>query len=248
MKQTRLLMGMPVTVIVNDNQATAKDINDIYDYFNYVDRKFSTYKEDSEISKINRDELKAEQYSDDMKEILKMADITRKETNGYFDIRHNGKLDPSGIVKGWAILEAAKLLELKGFKNFYVDAGGDIQVKGKNSKGKKWTIGIRNPFSREEVVKVLEIETEGVATSGTYIRGQHVYNPYEPFKTIDDIVSLTVIGPNIFDADRIATAAFAMKKEGIYFLENLKGYEGYLIDSKGIATMTSGFNNYVQNN
>jgi thiamine biosynthesis lipoprotein len=85
----------------------------------------------------------------------------------------------------------------------------------------------------------------GVATSGTYIRGQHIYNPHHPQKTIDDVVSLTVVGPDIYEADRFATAAFAMGREGIIYIEKLPGFEGYMIDTAGLATMTSGFENLV---
>jgi len=81
----------------------------------------------------------------------------------------------------------------------------------------------------------------GVATSGTYIRGQHIYNPYRPEEKIEDIVSITVVGPDIYEADRFATAAFAMGRGGIMFIEELKDFEGYAVDAAGIATMTSGF-------
>ncbi len=70
----------------------------------------------------------------------------------------------------------------------------------------------------------------GVATSGTSIRGQHIYNPQDDAAPIDEIVSLTVIGPNIYEADRFATAAFAMGSDGIVFIEQLDGFEGYMID------------------
>ena len=58
-------------------------------------------------------------------------------------------------------------------------------------------------------------------------------------------VSLTVIAPNVLEADRFATAAFAMGFKGIYFLEERSGLEGYLIDNTGLATMTTGFDSYV---
>jgi thiamine biosynthesis lipoprotein len=61
-----------------------------------------------------------------------------------------------------------------------------------------------------------------------------------------DIVGLTVIGPNIYEADRFATAAFAMGREGIMFIENLAGFEGYMIDQHGQATFTSHFTRYVR--
>jgi FAD:protein FMN transferase len=245
MKETRILMGMPVTVHISDKKATARDIDRVFDYFIYVDNKFSTYKEESEISRINNHQLKADRYSNDMKIVLKLCEQTKLETDGYFNIIRNGRLDPSGLVKGWAIFNAANLIEKWGFENFFVDAGGDIQTHGKNENGQPWKIGIRNPFDRRQVVKVIRVDHQGVATSGTYIRGQHIYNPFKPDQQITEIVSLTVIGPNIYEADRFATAAFAMGKEGIDFVGKLNGFEGYMIDNSGTATFTDGFNNFV---
>lgn len=237
-------MGMTITVEIVDTTVTQKDIDNIFDWFISVDQKFSTYKTDSEISKINRGEIQPEQYSKEMKEVFILAEATKQESHGYFDIVHNNSIDPSGIVKGWAIQKAANMLEQKGYNNFYVDAGGDIQVKGNNAKGETWTIGIKNPFNQKEIVKVIHLSNSAIATSGTYIRGKHIYNPLKN-AVIEDIVSMSVIGEHIVDADRFATAAFAMGKKGIQFIEELPGFEGYMIDTKGIATFTSGFETYV---
>ncbi len=244
MKQTRLLMGMPITIEVLDSSVTQDDLDKVYAYFVSVDETFSTYKATSEISKINRGELSAAQYSEDMKTILALSEQTKKDTRGYFDIQHDGMLDPSGIVKGWAIQNAANMLKAWGFRHFYVDAGGDIQVSG-NKNGNLWRIGIRNPFNRNENVKVLALTNRGIATSGTAIRGQHIYDPYNRNTMLLDVVSITVIGPNIYEADRFATAAFAMGKKGIQFIEKLAGFEGYMIDAQARATFTSGFERYV---
>lgn len=249
MKETRILMDMPVTVEVADTKVLKQDIDAVFDFLAYVEDKFSVYKEGSEMSRINRREILPEQYSLDMREIFKLAEETKRQTNGYFDIKNTeGFIDPSGIVKGWAIYKAAKILEERGLSNFFVDVGGDIQTKGKNADGEFWQVGIQNPFSKTpSVIKVLEIADKGIATSGTYIRGQHIYDPHNRGQTFDDIVSLTVIGPNVYEADRFATAAFAMGKEGINFIESLPGFEGYIIDLNGKATMTTGFENYVKN-
>lgn len=246
MKETRLLMGMPVTVEVVDPTVTQAQIDEVFAYFTYVDEKFSTYKETSEISLINRQALPLDQASPDMRTIFALAEQTKQETNGYFDIQHNGQFDPSGIVKGWAIANAADILREKGFTNYYVEAGGDIQVAGHNSRAEPWRIGIRNPFNMHEIVKVVALSAGGVATSGTYIRGQHIYNPKKRNELITEIVSLTVIGPDIYNADRFATAAFAMGREGIMFIARLEGFEGYQIDCDGQATFTPDFARYVQ--
>lgn len=246
MKQTRILMGMPIAVEIVDPAATEDIFNEIFAYFTHVDERFSTYKPTSEISAINNGSLALENASEEMQLVFAMCEETKRDTNGYFDVRTpSGNYDPSGLVKGWAIWNAAKLLEKKGFGNFYVDAGGDIQPHGHNAEGKKWAVGIKNPFDQSQNIKVVHVGDEGVATSGTYIRGSHIYNPRSGNQPVNEIVSLTVIGPNIHDADRFATAAFAMGAEGIRFIERLSGYEGYIIDRNGIATMTTGFEKYT---
>lgn len=245
MKETRLLMGMPVTVEIIDAAATEQALAAIFAYFESIDEKFSTYKESSEISSINRRAITLDQASADMQTVFALAEQTRQQTNGYFDIARNGMYDPSGLVKGWAIYNAAEILRRKGFGNYYVDAGGDVQAAGSNSRGQAWRVGIRNPFDPNEIVKALAIRDGGIATSGTYIRGQHIYNPKKNGQPITDIVSLTVIGPNVYEADRFATAAFAMGKAGIVFIENLDGFEGYVIDQDRRATFTGGFERYV---
>ncbi len=244
MKQTRLLMGMPISIEVVDAWVTREDLDAVFAYFVSVDERFSTYKETSEICRINRGELLPAQYSADMQAILALCEQTRQETDGYFDIQHDGMLDPSGIVKGWAIQQAADLLKERGFQNFSIDAGGDIQVAGMKD-GHSWRVGIRNPFQRAEHVKVLALTNEGVATSGTAIRGQHIYNPHQADIPILDVMSITVIGTNVVEADRFATAAFAMGTKGIQFIAKRAGLEGYLIDAQARATFTSGLKRYV---
>lgn len=241
-------MGMTISIEIVDPGINEKIFDKIFSYFEKVDETFSVYKKNSEITLINEGKIKQNEYSDDMKEIFLLAEKTKKDTNGYFDIKTpEGKYNPSGLVKGWAIYNASKIILENIFNNFFVDAGGDIQVHGKNSEGKPWIVGIRSPFKPEtEMIKVLSLNNnEGVATSGTYIRGQHIYNPHKNEK-LEDVLSLTVVGPNVYEADRFATAVFAMGKEGIYFLEKINGLEGYSVDKNGIATMTSGFNKYVQ--
>ena len=98
---------------------------------------------------------------------------------------------------------------------------------------------------QKEIVKAVCLTNQGIATSGTYIRGQHVYNPFSPESQLTKIISITVIGPNVYEADRFATAAFAMQEKGIQFIESKENLEGYMIDSSGIATYTSGFEKFV---
>lgn len=238
-------MGMPIAVEVVDSMVTSNDLERVFAYFAAIDDTFSTYKETSEISRINRGELSLQDASEQVQTVLNLSEQTKHETYGYFDIQRDGRsIDPSGMVKGWAIQQAADILRRRGFRHFYIDAGGDIQVAGSNH-GRLWRIGIRNPFNRTENVKVLALTDRGIATSGRAIRGQHIYNPHNPETSILDIVSITVIGPDIYEADRFATAAFAMGRKGIQFIEQLEDFEGYMIDAQARATFTSGFERYV---
>jgi thiamine biosynthesis lipoprotein len=246
MRETRIIMGMPITVdIVGSEDRGLHEL--AFGYFDAIDRRFSTYKPDSEISAINRDELEPAGYSDDMHEVLALAETTRWETDGYFDIRKpDGSIDPSGIVKGWAIRNAARLLKAAGASDFFVDAGGDIESFGRNGDGAEWRVGIRHPFDPQAIVKVIYPRGRGVATSGSYVRGDHIYDPHRPGQAVTDIVSLTVIGGDVLEADRFATAAFAMGEAGIGFVESVPGLEGYSINAAGIATMTSHFEALTQ--
>ncbi len=241
-------MDMPITVEIADPTTSPEAINAVYDYFRYIDDTFSVFKESSEITAINTGKLAPRNYSDDMTTVLALCEKTKKETNGFFDIKRGDRLDPSGLVKGWAIWKASQLLHTMGVSNFYIDAGGDIQTQGLNANGEPWTVGIRNPFNRQQIVKALVIRDKGIATSGTSIRGNHIYNPHTKSFEIPNIVSLTVIGPNIYEADRFATAAFAMGETGIAFIEKLPKFEAYMIDEDGLATYTSGFPAYVAAN
>lgn len=251
MRQARIMMGMPIAVEMRGNESRLEFFDEVFSYFNYVDQKFSTYKNTSEISAINRGELDAGSQSNDMKEVFALSEETKRLTGGYFDItKLNGKIDPSGLVKGWAIFNAANILRSHGVKNFYIEAGGDIEASGFNAEDKPWRIGIENPFRKDgetktEIVKTIDLSDRGIATSGTYKRGRHIYNPISRSLADDNIVSLTVVGPNVYEADRFATAAFAMGRDGIVFIEKLPGFEGYQIDKNGLAVMTSGFINYI---
>ncbi|MFO1183298.1 MAG: FAD:protein FMN transferase [Bauldia sp.] len=245
MRATRLIMGMPISVAAV-GVADAKPIEATFAYFEAVDRRFSTYRADSEIAAINAGRLAIEEASAEMKDVLAIAERTRAESDGYFDIKTPaGPLDPSGIVKGWAVLNAARRLAAAGVSSYFVDAGGDIASAGVSETGEPWRVGIRNPFDESKIVKVLVPRGAGVATSGSSVRGAHIYNPHRPDAPLDRIVSLTVIGPDVLEADRFATAAFAMGEAGIGFIERRPGLEGYAIDRDGIATFTGGIDRYL---
>lgn len=238
-------MGMPITVAIVDRPPPGL-VDGIFAYFAEIDRRFSPFRPDSEVSALGRASPATAALSPEMREILALADCTRQETDGYFDIRHpDGRVDPSGIVKGWAVRNAARQIAAARVDNFFVDAGGDIQCRGRDPDGQEWKTGIRNPFNAAEIIKVVTPRGHGIATSGTYARGQHIYDPHRPADPIEELVSLTVIGTDVLEADRFATAAFAMGRYGIYFIEGRPRLEGYAVNRNRVATQTSGFGKFV---
>ncbi len=242
MKETRVIMTMPIVVdIVGAHDVSV--LNDVFAFFTEVERRFSFFRDDSEVAAFNRG---AGVPSAELQDILTIAEKTKQETDGYFDIvRADGRTDPSGITKGWAIKKAADIVRAHGCRDFLIDAGGDIHTEGRSAEGEEWRIGIRDPFDFEQIVKVVVPRGRGVATSGSSMRGGHIYDPRASHAAAHDVASITVIGPDILEADRLATAAFAMGKRGAAFIESLPGFEAYMIDTDGVATMTSHFNDYV---
>ncbi|MDE2335538.1 MAG: FAD:protein FMN transferase [Rhodospirillales bacterium] len=244
MDATRFLMGMPITVDVP--AGTQAVIEAAFARFADIEARFSPYRPDSEVVRFNALRLADGEPSEELREVLALAERTRIETRGYFDIaRPDGFLDPTGIVKGWAIRDVAHLIEAQGFTDYLVDAGGDIQCRGSAPDGEPWRIGIRNPFDAMQIVKIVAPRDRGIATSGTSARGQHIYDPHRPGREISDVRSITVIGPDVLEADRFATAAFAMGESGIDFIEAQPGLEGYLIGADRVAVQTTGFREFV---
>jgi thiamine biosynthesis lipoprotein len=248
MLESQLIMGMPVTIELVDDKAQAADLLAAFDYLRAIDENFSPYKATSELTLMNEGRLADGNLSEDMREVLRLSEQTKRETDGYFDIRRpDGRVDTCGLVKGWAIRNAARLLQARGYRNFFVDVGGDLQLHGVGEEKKPWRVGIRDPFdtAKDQVVRVIAASECGVATSGSYLRGAHIYNPRTGTFDLNEVVSVTVIGPDVYEADRFATAAFAMGRAGINFIERRPGFEGYQIDKAGLATMTTGFKDFV---
>jgi len=239
---TEQIMGMPVTIQCPDD-TNPEAIEIVFDFLKAVDAKYSPYMNTSDVAKINRGELDDQDYDDELRTILNIAEQTKRETNGFFDVWHNDVFDPSGIVKGWAIARAAQKMH-DYTEDFYLEIAGDIQVSGASASGEDWKIGIRNPFDRTQNISVVTLHNKGIATSGTAIRGQHIYNPKSQTAIDDSLASLSVIATDILDADRIATAAFAMGTAGIQYIEQLKGYEGYAVTKDRTVTMTSNWQKY----
>jgi thiamine biosynthesis lipoprotein len=227
-------MGMPIAVEIRGEEERAQELTErVFAWFGEVDQTFSTYKPDSAISRINSGTLGVHDAPTVVQQVLQKCEEAKKYTSGFFDVWHNGRLDPSGYVKGWSVWEAAQLVEQGGGQDYYIDAGGDIQAQGG-----PWRVGIRNPFARDQIVKVLEVADGAVATSGTYERGRHIYDPHTG-KVVKEVASFSVVGPRIDEADVWATAGFAAGIKGAEMVARA-GLACYVVGLDGKATFTAG--------
>jgi FAD:protein FMN transferase len=238
-RRTIDVMGMAVTIDVRQESADTRMLDAAFDEFRLLDRIFSPYRPDSAVNRINRGELKILEAGVEVAHALEIAAMYERATDGYFSVWLNGRLDLCGLVKGWAIDRACSMLERAGARSYFVDAGGDVCARGGNGSGQPWRVGIRHPVQRELVVGVVTGLDLAVATSGTYEKGLHVLNPHTGLAA-EELVSVTVVGADILDADIYATAVLAMGTRGLEFLERVPGYEAYVIGADLLAGRTSG--------
>ncbi|MFI5906874.1 FAD:protein FMN transferase [Dactylosporangium sp. NPDC051541] len=236
------VMGMAISLDLDDDRPVhelERLADGVFDWLRLVDGVFSTYKPDSDVSRLGGGALRREDCSPLVGEVLDRCAELWTETDGYFDINAGGRLDPSGYVKGWAVQRACDQLLEAGSANHCLNAGGDIFVRGAPKGRDTWRVGIRHPWEAMSVAWVLEVTDTAVATSGTYERGLHVLDPFTgtPAK---DLRSVTVVGPDLGTADAYATAALAMGHAGIAWLATLPNHESAVVTESGEAFRSDG--------
>jgi FAD:protein FMN transferase len=236
MHRVEHVMGMPIVVAIRGGGDGAV-LEEVFDWMRKVDALFSTYKPDSEISRVRRGELAVSDASDDVQSVLAQCEQVCDETDGYFDAWRCSQdgLDPSGLVKGWAVDGAASILDRAGLRDYAVNAGGDIRTRG------RWSIGIQHPLEPKAVARVVDAVDAAIATSGAYARGDHVRDPHTGAPA-GGILSVTIVGSELARADAYATAAFAMGPiHAVDWTARLRGYEALTILADGRVLATPDF-------
>jgi thiamine biosynthesis lipoprotein len=204
-----------------------------------ADAVFSTWKEQSPVSRLRRGELGLEDAPPEVAEVLRRAAEAKERSGGWFDPwAAPGGVDPTGMVKGWAAARALASLRDSGVAAAMVNAGGDAALWGEREPGRPWRIGIQNPFDRTSLAAVLE-PASAVATSGSYERGRHVFDPFTG-RPASAVASATVTGPDLDMADALATALLAGGDRALAHVEAMDGYEALLIGHDGSQQSTPG--------
>ena len=237
------IMGTAIGIDLRDPDVSDDVVQHAFELLREADTRFSTFKPDSEVSRLGRGELTLDECHPEVATVLAICEDLRKQTHGVFNAwgwRADGRLDPSGLVKGWAAERSAQVLERAGARNFCINAGGDVLVRGEPEPGRPWRVGIRHPSEATAVAAVLAARDLAIATSGSYERGDHVIDPRTGVAQ-RELISLTVAGPSLALADAYATAAFAMGGSGLDWVAAQPGYAPYAITTHGRVHYTPEF-------
>ena len=226
MRETRVIMGMPISMAVLDEGACQQDLDAVFAEFAAADRQFSPFKDDSEISRLNRGEIAEQDLTPRACGRFSLcAKKPRLKRRGLF--QHSSAPMGRSIPAAWSRVGRSGTPRCNSrqwaLRITASRPAATSNVMASMTRARDWTVGIRNPFQPDEIVKVLVPKGCGVATSGNYLRGDHIYDPHTGRYGSDDIVSLTIIGADVMEADRYATASFAMGRGGIQFIEKRAG-------------------------
>lgn len=237
MRRVQKIMGTMASIDIPTAQKSA-DFDPAFDHLNALEEQFSPFKPTSELSKYRCGELSDDQLSAQMLQVRNACDEFQQATHGYFSAYFDGKFNPTGYVKGWAIREAGTVLSRSGYNTFLINIGGDILAAANGDK--TWNVAIQHPRQRDSIIGTISISNGAIASSGTYERGQHIINPVTGQST--DLISATVVGPDIATADALATTCVAMgSTQALQFIQQYPDYDVMLIKSDESVKMTNSF-------
>jgi thiamine biosynthesis lipoprotein len=205
-----------------------------------VDAVFSTYRPDSFVSRLGRGEIALEACPPEMAEVLALGELAERQSRGAFRARRTGPvLDPTGVVKGWAVERAADHLRALEATDFCLSAGGDMVCRTLDPDAPPWRIGIEDPHHTDRLVAVAPVHTGAVATSGTAHRGDHLVDA-RTGRPPAGVASVTVVAASLTWADIDATAAYAHGRDAARWLRTRPGRSGLVVWSDGSTTLVDG--------
>jgi FAD:protein FMN transferase len=233
-------MGTAFSIDIRDPGAWDAAVAEVVAWLHHVDAVFSTYRASSDISRIQRGELRLDEADSDVGPVLDLCAQVQVATGGAFTAMPQGRLDPTGLVKGWAIERASRLLCAYGAANHGINGGGDMQLAGEAAPGRPWVVGISDPHDRGRILTTLRGRDFAVATSGVAERGQHILDPFSA-RPATTLASATVTGPSLTFADAYATAAFVMGRDATRWIDGVEGFETLLVLADGTTQRSSGW-------
>jgi len=246
------IWGTAISLDVRDEVEPAIG-DEVFAWFCRVDEIFSTWRPDSEVSRVARGEMYLRDASPELRTVLELCLDVNQDSEGAFDIHVGadprvepreglGPIDPSGLVKGWALERAGDILQRAGVTNFAINAGGDILTRGEPTPRTHWRVGVRHPWERSKVAMVLEVSDAGVATSGRYERGDHIIDP-RTGRPATGLMAVTVVAEDLALADGYATAALVLGERGPAWLAE-RSLAGAAVRNDGEIVVTQEIDRY----
>jgi len=173
------IMGIPMSIHLiapgeMTDEGADRAVRACFDELRDIDRVFSTYRTDSDISRIRRGELSIADADSRVALVADACERAEEETGGLVSARWRGRFDPTGYVKGWAVEAAGRRhLEplLAAATAVGINAGGDLQLFTAEGADWRWPVGIADPHDRGQLIAVVDVVNGAVATSGTAERG-----------------------------------------------------------------------------
>jgi len=243
-RRTVDVMGTVFSVdLVDDTGQAQRALDDIESWWHWVDATFSTYRENSVVTRISAGDLTVREAPPEVAEVLALCAQMQRRTGGYFNAVNGKAIDPTGLVKGWSVEVASDRLHAAGLTRHCINGGGDIQARGTPTDDRLWAVAVAHPLRPAEVLTVVHGEDVAVATSGVAERGAHIIDPFTG-RPATELASVTIVGPHVTVADGYATAAMAMGRAARPWLEQVAAEEDYhamVVDAAGDVTCTSGW-------
>lgn len=217
------------TAYVDQALAAARDRLEL------LDRRFSHFRDDSDISRWVRGDVVAPEAVDDIAYVLRECGRLHGDSDGVFEARdpRTGALDTAGYVKGYAIRQTAEVLLDAGLADFVVGVGGDVHCAGRADSDRPWRVAVQDPRRSHAVLALVEVEDGAVATSGSTQRGEHIWIRSGVAGSGERVLSFTVVGPDIALADAYATTGYAMGEAGMAWVSRHEGYRSFVVRSDG---------------
>ncbi len=180
-----------------------------------------------------------------------------QETLCAFKPTNHFRVNLSAIAKGYAVDVIADLLENLQIENYLVEIGGEVRVKGNNSRNTLWSIAIENPtIEVRSIENIIPLKNMSIATSGDYRnyfekdgkRYSHTIDPTTGYPIEHRLASISVLHPSAMTADGLATAIMVMGEEkGLDFAEKHQIAAYFLVKSDNgfIPRVSSQFKLYL---
>lgn len=201
-----------------------------------VDRVLSPFRDDSDLSRVRRGELRLADADARLGEVARLCADYERRSGGLFSAMWNGGFDPTGLVKGWAVENAAithlRPLLGSGVQAIGVNVGGDMRLFTAADVDHTWRVGIADPGDAGRIAAVVTVRDGAVATSGTAERGAHIVDP-RTSRPVTAATSATVIAPTLTDADAWATAAIVAGIDDVGWIRVASETTGVLLAANG---------------